>query len=659
MKIKRLYIKSFGALADREIALSDGINVIFGGNEAGKSTFLSFFRFIFFGAKKQRGKELSFRDKYMPWDGSDMSGEIEFSMNGADYSLSRTVSASGRKKSAVLINKTTGDTVDIDGDEIGKELFGVSEQSFLKTLFLGSEGAQITSDGEILTKISNVAKSGDDKVSYQAICDEINNSIAELSSPRRAKAVIPSLEKRISLLEEKKNSAEEALAQKQSLTERLAEAEISLEKALQKKSVLAEKASLMRKYNDYSAYQKCADSLKKAEEEYNAALSGCKENSGKYDFLNNVSTQDEEIILRNTAEGHAEAKMQRLLLDDKKKSRFRFFLIYLAASLLCCAASFFIRWLFAAASAGVVLAICFLVSSKSCGRQIADIDAEIDAKEKEKADVLRKYGLESTAQYIRLKREKENEANETVSQKTAVDMAKRIYDRQKDEYDAVYKEICGKYGDIDGAMCEKPDFDENLFEEQAKNDEEILIFTAESAKMKSGTEAAQVSQQEISDILQEISDCTAELAEANGRLRVLNLALEILSESYEELKSNFAPRLASSAARIFNTLTGKKYGELIVNDAFEIQIKKDGKYENADFFSSGTIQQLYFALRLGIIEMTMENCPLFLDDPFIAYDGERFAETVKFLNEYAKNHQIILCTCHERECEAADSLLKF
>lgn len=658
MKIKRLYIKSFGSLADRELSLSDGINVIFGNNETGKSTFLSFFRFIFFGAKKQRGKELSFRDKYMPWDGSDMSGEIEFSMNGADYSLSRTVSASGRKKSAVLINKTTGDTLDIDGDEIGKELFGISEQAFLKTLFLGAEGAQITSDGEILTKISNVAKSGDDKVSYQTICDSINNSVAELSSPRRAKAVIPSLEKKILSLTEKKRCAEEALAQKQSLNERLAVVEASLEKALKKKAELAEKAELSRKYEDYSAYKKCADSLSRAEAEYNEALVGFNENSGKYDFLDNVSEKDEEIILRDTSEKQNEAKMQRLILEDKKKSRFKLSVAAFIVALAGCALGFFSPWLFIAAFAGGILGVGLFTSSKALEKQIAQISAEAEDEEKEKSSVLAKHGLESAQEYIRLKREKENEENEALSRKAAIDMARRIYENQKSEYDAAYKKICDKYGNIDGAVCEKPSVDENLSVIQAEIDKEILIFTAESAKIKSSAEAANTFG-EISDISQELADCTAELDDANEKLRVLNLALEILSEAYEELKSNFAPRLARSAAQIFNTVTGKKYGELIVNDAFEIQIKKDGKYENAEFFSSGTIQQLYFALRLGIIELTLENSPLFLDDSFIAYDDGRFAETVSFLKDYAKKHQIILCTCHERECGAADNLLKF
>ena len=63
MKINRVYIKNFGGISDREYILSDRLNVIFGENESGKSTFLSFIRFVFYGAKKSRAKELSFRDR--------------------------------------------------------------------------------------------------------------------------------------------------------------------------------------------------------------------------------------------------------------------------------------------------------------------------------------------------------------------------------------------------------------------------------------------------------------------------------------------------------------------------------------------------------------------------------------------------------------------
>ena len=43
MKIKQLKINSFGKLKDKEITLKDNINILFGKNEAGKSTIIKYF----------------------------------------------------------------------------------------------------------------------------------------------------------------------------------------------------------------------------------------------------------------------------------------------------------------------------------------------------------------------------------------------------------------------------------------------------------------------------------------------------------------------------------------------------------------------------------------------------------------------------------------
>ena len=60
MKINNLKINGFGKLKDKEIKLEDGINIVYGENEAGKSSLLKFITSMFYGASKNKnGKELS------------------------------------------------------------------------------------------------------------------------------------------------------------------------------------------------------------------------------------------------------------------------------------------------------------------------------------------------------------------------------------------------------------------------------------------------------------------------------------------------------------------------------------------------------------------------------------------------------------------------
>ena len=52
MKIKELRLKNFGKFTNKEIHFSDGMNVIYGENESGKSTLYTFIRAMLFGLER-------------------------------------------------------------------------------------------------------------------------------------------------------------------------------------------------------------------------------------------------------------------------------------------------------------------------------------------------------------------------------------------------------------------------------------------------------------------------------------------------------------------------------------------------------------------------------------------------------------------------------
>ncbi|MGN1082941.1 MAG: ATP-binding protein, partial [Candidatus Avispirillum sp.] len=49
MYIKKIHIDSFGPLRDKELELCDGLNIIEGENESGKSTVAMFIKFMLYG----------------------------------------------------------------------------------------------------------------------------------------------------------------------------------------------------------------------------------------------------------------------------------------------------------------------------------------------------------------------------------------------------------------------------------------------------------------------------------------------------------------------------------------------------------------------------------------------------------------------------------
>ena len=107
MKINKLKINSYGKLKEKEINLKDGINIIYGKNEAGKSTLINFIINSFYGiSKNKNGKEISDYDKYKPWVGEDFSGKIEYELDNKNkYEIFRDFN----KKNPKIFNENMED----------------------------------------------------------------------------------------------------------------------------------------------------------------------------------------------------------------------------------------------------------------------------------------------------------------------------------------------------------------------------------------------------------------------------------------------------------------------------------------------------------------------------------------------------------------------
>lgn len=82
MRIKNLKINGFGNLEGKELNLNNNINIIYGKNEAGKSTLLKFMVDMFYGiSKNKRGKDITDFEKYTPWKAVEFSGKLNYELD--------------------------------------------------------------------------------------------------------------------------------------------------------------------------------------------------------------------------------------------------------------------------------------------------------------------------------------------------------------------------------------------------------------------------------------------------------------------------------------------------------------------------------------------------------------------------------------------------
>lgn len=185
MKINKIHIISFGGLKNYTLELSDGFNCIYGQNEQGKTTIMSFIKMMFYGSERGSSQiSKNIRKKYTPWDGSPMAGSIEFESDGKSYKLEREFRSSNSTDKVTLTDLSLGEKQTVEGN-IGVRLFGLSSAAFDRSIFIGQSGFpenDPNAEGELNARLSNMASTGEEQISLEEISSRIEKARFSLIS---------------------------------------------------------------------------------------------------------------------------------------------------------------------------------------------------------------------------------------------------------------------------------------------------------------------------------------------------------------------------------------------------------------------------------------------------------------------------------------------
>ncbi|MFR5684507.1 MAG: ATP-binding protein, partial [Clostridia bacterium] len=243
MKINKIKINGFGNLENKEIDFKEHINLIYGKNEAGKSTLLKFIISMFYGvSKNKRGKDISDIEKYKPWNQADFSGKLSYELaNGESYEIFREF----QKKSPKLFNKEMEDIAGsyssdkTKGNEFFFEQTKIDEELFTSSLASLQTQTKIELQDQnlLIQKITNLVSTGDDSVSYQKIIDKLNKKQTEEIGTEKTKGRpiniicerLQEIDRQQKELKQYENSRYEIQEQKQKIQEELKRELIELE----------------------------------------------------------------------------------------------------------------------------------------------------------------------------------------------------------------------------------------------------------------------------------------------------------------------------------------------------------------------------------------------------------------------------------------------
>ncbi|KPU27698.1 hypothetical protein TR13x_04035 [Caloranaerobacter sp. TR13] len=190
--------------------------------------------------------------------------------------------------------------------------------------------------------------------------------------------------------------------------------------------------------------------------------------------------------------------------------------------------------------------------------------------------------------------------------------------------------------------------------------QQIAAKKEQVARLEEKIKGLTLSVRPMVDIDEEIDRKTKLKKHYEEKLEALELARNTIERISREIHKDFAPKLNKKVGEIISNVTQGRYRDVKVTEELNIIVVDPISKRLVDIenLSGGTIDQLFFATRFGIIDIIKgdKRLPLILDDCFIQYDNDRLKNILKFLAKESLNRQIILFTCHTREKDIFDEL---
>lgn len=597
MRLLELHIDGFGKFHDRTISFNDGINIIYGKNEAGKSTLHTFIRGMLFGIERGRGRAAKndLYTKYEPWENSGTyEGWLRLEKDGTIYRIERRFRK--ENKSLKVINETKGLEEEATPAFVSSLLDGLTETMYNNTISIG-QLKSATEDGmvtELKNYIANMNTTGN-------ISLNITKATAFLRNQKRAleAGLIPEASREFTaLLAEIRNveaeiagpEYENQLAAYQNMRTQvkgLIDNTQTQKKDLDKKLANGKKVLSDNGFTDRASVDAMSSDAERLYSEYNTLNGECNKKSRK--VLSGLTA-----VLGVAGLGAA--------------ATLGYF--NLTAYLPVCGA---------AATAAVIF---FIISL---------------------------FILQKDKEYHRL-------FDNTSSELGAL-LARHLGDS------AVSEDAMNAFRARMGEFSKLCDMVTQSEAEIRKFLEDLSNLQTKQAGCSEMIEKQQRTQWELEKKLEHLSNCKnkakalkrtlAENDRIHDEIVAIDLAQETMADLSSSIRDSFGLYLNKEASQYITGITGGIYDSMSIDENLNVFLNTKTKLVPLENVSSGTMDQVYLALRLAaakLLQGSGSGFPLIFDDSFTQYDDERLKTALEWLAS-AYGGQIIIFTCHRREAQ--------
>lgn len=180
-------------------------------------------------------------------------------------------------------------------------------------------------------------------------------------------------------------------------------------------------------------------------------------------------------------------------------------------------------------------------------------------------------------------------------------------------------------------------------------------LTWQKERLQEEMKEKQIFYNNLQEKIEELEEMEDGYKNLNKKKQALEIAYAQLSGLAREVYREFSMELNRTTSEILKEITGGKYSMLMIDDKLKMHLYTGEKKIGIEQVSRGTIEQIYFALRMAASYILFDDeYPVILDDTFVYYDDVRLENTLRWLVKNKK--QIIIFTCQKREEEVLKKL---
>ena len=282
--------------------------------------------------------------------------------------------------------------------------------------------------------------------------------------------------------------------------------------------------------------------------------------------------------------------------------------------------------------------------------RIEQLEAEIEELESRQQAILEKYQIDDIAQL------KERGQDQRSRQEVVVRLRKELENlrRRYDQLQEPLKPYIEKYGESVTLESSAGQKQKQTIQQLRKQASELL---RQSEQLNWQMEQLDEKQSSLEKLETKISELKEQKKNSEEEIKAIELSQKTIQDITARIHGSFGTQLADYISQLFSYITDGAHKKLNIDEKFQVTVDDDRQLLLPQQLSAGTVDQIYFSVRMAVSQMIFsEPMPLILDDSFALYDDERLKNTLRWLAEQKAFSQILIFTCHHREAEMLKSL---